>query len=123
MTYLCVCQCIVITCEKPANHLVVRRLLCRYGGNWTIKPIGALPDGHHHSDDRALTDADDGGGGRLMERVEHFPTAFTEHFPLVHHARYALRLPVMTHMDVVAHHANLPVYGLPWVSNYRSHMI
>lgn len=53
----------------------------------------------------------DGNGGP----PEHFPTAFTEHFPVVHAAKYgSLGLSVSTALDVVVKHADLPSYGLQW---------
>ena len=44
----------------------------------------------------------------------HFPTAFTEHFPVVHAAKYELGVPIRTATHVVALHANLPKYHLQW---------
>ena len=44
----------------------------------------------------------------------HFPTAFTEHFPPVHAAKYELGRKIITAVNVVALHANLPKYGLSW---------
>lgn len=44
----------------------------------------------------------------------HFPTAFTEHFPPVHAAKYELGRSIITATNVVALHANLPKYGLSW---------
>ena len=44
----------------------------------------------------------------------HFPTAFTEHFPPVHAAKYELGQRIVTATNVVALHANLPKYGLAW---------
>lgn len=53
----------------------------------------------------------DGAGGP----PEHFPTAFTEHFPVVHAAKYgSLGLSMSTALDVVVKHADLPSYGLKW---------
>ena len=44
-------------------------------------------------------------------RFEHFPTAFTEHFPIVHAARHYFGLPVVADLRVVAQHADLPAHG------------
>lgn len=44
----------------------------------------------------------------------HFPTAFTEHFPVVHEAKYSHGMRVVTVLTVEAQHANLPKYGQKW---------
>jgi hypothetical protein len=44
----------------------------------------------------------------------HVPTAFTEHFPVVHHAKYALGLRVAMALDVFAYHADLVRHGEAW---------
>ena len=44
-------------------------------------------------------------------RVEHFATAFTEHFPVVHAARHYFGMPVVADLRVVAQHADLPAHG------------
>ena len=49
-----------------------------------------------------------------QEHGPHFPTAFTEHFPAVHAAKYELGVSIVTATKVVALHANLPKYGLTW---------
>ena len=46
----------------------------------------------------------------------HFPTAFTEHYPVVHFAKYVLGMPVRTDMAIEAEHAYLPKYGMEWHS-------
>ena len=44
----------------------------------------------------------------------HFPTAFTEHFPVVHAAKYELGVRVTLAVGVEVEHANLPKYGMHW---------
>ena len=47
----------------------------------------------------------------------HFPTAFTEHFPVVHAARHELGLPVTLTLGTTVEHANLPkCYTLLWTT-------
>ena len=46
--------------------------------------------------------------------------AFTEHFPVVHAAKYELEMPVVTNMAIEAHHAYLPKYHLEWHSEPMS---
>lgn len=50
----------------------------------------------------------------VQEYGPHFPTAFTEHFPPVHAAKYELGRDITTATNVVVLHANLPKYGLSW---------
>lgn len=50
----------------------------------------------------------------------HFPTAFTEHFPIIHFAKYVLGMQVLTNMTIEAEHAYLPKYGLEWHSEPMS---
>lgn len=49
-----------------------------------------------------------------QEYGPHFPTAFTEHFPVVHAAKYELGISIVTATKVEVLHANLPTYGLMW---------
>ena len=42
---------------------------------------------------------------------EHFPTALTEHFPIVHAAKHYFGMPVVADLRVVAQHADLPAHG------------
>lgn len=85
------------------------------GGNRTNIPPERLPLREMRRGRRRLSEAGAGGGGGVkLSRVEHFPTAFTEHFPVVHHAKYKLGMPVVTAMDIVAFHAKLPDYSLKW---------
>jgi len=58
--------------------------------------------------------AGDGSAGAGLGPPEHFPTAFTEHFPVIHAAKYGLGMSVTTALDVVVQHANLPAFGLQW---------
>ena len=51
---------------------------------------------------------------------QHFPTAFTEHFPVVHYCKYVLGMDVLTNMAIEAEHAYLPKYGLEWHSEPMS---
>ena len=44
----------------------------------------------------------------------HVPTAFTEHFPVVHYAKYTLGLRVVLAIETQAFHANLPTHGEKW---------
>ena len=44
----------------------------------------------------------------------HFPTPFTEHYPLVHYAKYVLGMRVVTVLNVYAYHADLPTHGEAW---------
>ena len=44
----------------------------------------------------------------------HIPTAFTEHYPVVHYAKYALGLRVVMALDVFAYHADLVRHGETW---------
>ena len=44
-------------------------------------------------------------------KFEHFATAFTEHFPVVHAARHYFGMPVVADLRVVAQHADLPAHG------------
>ena len=41
-----------------------------------------------------------------------FVQAFTEHYPIVHYAKWVLKMPVVTDMSVEAEHAYLPKYVL-----------
>ena len=40
------------------------------------------------------------------------PQAFTEHYPVVHFAKWVLNMPVVTDMAIEAEHAYLPKYVL-----------
>eukprot|EP01047_Picozoa_sp_COSAG01_P049087 COSAG01_NODE_4832_length_4703_cov_16.848610_2_plen_283_part_00 len=59
-------------------------------------------------------------GGGLRQPPPHFPTAFTEHFPIVHYAKYVLGMPVLTNLGIEAEHAYLPKYGMEWHSEPMS---
>ena len=48
---------------------------------------------------------------------ETFVQAFTEHYPIVHYAKWVLNMPVVTDMSVEAEHAYLPKYVL----DHRTH--
>jgi hypothetical protein len=69
---------------------------------------------------RAGIDPEFPGQNLTRKPPVHFPTAFTEHFPIVHHAKYVLGMEVLTNMAIVAEHAYLPKYGLEWHSEPMS---
>ena len=47
-------------------------------------------------------------------KIEHFATALTEHFPVVHAAKYLLGMDIVTDTTLAVMHANLPLYGEAW---------
>eukprot|EP01048_Picozoa_sp_COSAG05_P005817 COSAG05_NODE_355_length_10856_cov_7.197174_10_plen_229_part_00 len=94
--YVCGRSCHYLT--KP--RLVRARSLSRSSGVVDCESVGTvymLP-----ADVYRLTSAKDAG---------HFPTAFTEHFPVVHAAKYELEVRVTLVVGVEVEHANLPKYA------------
>jgi hypothetical protein len=51
------------------------------------------------------------GGGQAGLVVRHYAHALTEHFPVVHAAKYLLEVEVLAVPGVVVMHADLPMFG------------
>jgi hypothetical protein len=51
------------------------------------------------------------GGGQARLVVRHYAHALTEHFPVVHAAKYLLEVEVLAVPGVVVMHADLPMFG------------
>ena len=95
---VCSSELIIVFAVLPDNHAECE-------GVGTVYLIGA--DIYRHLNATGRTGPPGCG-------AYHFPTAFTEHFPVVHAAKYELGWAVTLTLAATVYHANLPKYGLTW---------
>ena len=115
--------------ERPLVNRLGRSICCR-PSKPKSNPLHVRSAGHTQAllrtqwlvfrSYRAGIDPEFPGQNLTRKPPVHFPTAFTEHFPIVHHAKYVLGMEVLTNMAIVAEHAYLPKYGLEWHSEPMS---